>query len=135
MNTFNGWRQAGHAMRWARAAGARYSVHRYDDGRCMHTWEGSGIQIASVLVDPADHDVHVYAADSDYQLRLDTADTTRILDALVALGLIPKDHSGVFHQGRLAGQVDLARELVEARETCDIVEQAGRDAWQRVINR
>lgn len=136
---FPGWRTAGHAMRWARGhhgGNLAVHVHRYTDGRRRYSWTLHGTDaVLSIQTDPDGQTVHVYAADLPFQLRIDTADTDRVLDVLVALGVLPRAHSGVFQRGRLAGRVDLARELTDARTTYDLVEQAGRDAWKQVMNR
>lgn len=138
MNTFPEWRTVARAMRWARRHhGSSLTVQRrrYEDRRIRYSWVLYGTEVLSILTSPSVAGVHLYAGDSDYQVHVSTRDAQRVLDVLVALGLLFREYSSVFHCGRLAGQVDLAREMDDARKTYDIVEQAGREVGEQVMGR
>ncbi|GAB1642563.1 hypothetical protein [Krasilnikovia sp. MM14-A1259] len=137
MRLFDDRHAAGQAIRWAHQRhGARltFALHRYEDGRRLYSWTLDGTDtVLSIQTDPGDHDAHIYAGDPAYQVRIDTSDGRRVLDVLVALRLLPSEHSTLFHRGRLAGQVELTEELIELRRTYDIVEQAGVEVGQAVM--
>lgn len=119
------------AMRWARQHhGTKLTVdtHRYESGQVLYSWTLTGSDDMVSVLTTRGRRPRVYATRGANRSQLQTTDTQRVLDVLVALGLLPREFSSIFREG----QVYLATELLDARQTYEAVQRSGREVGQAV---
>lgn len=134
MKTFQGWRDAGQAMRWARATHPKLTVHtRTVDrtGARRTVWETGTSRVS--VIRTADGEVGAVsaftvpgAASASCTIR----NAEQVLDLLVGLGMLPARYAGAYHIGRADGAVELAQDLIDAKATYDVVVATGKAAFR-----
>lgn len=117
-------------MRWARTThtGLTHDTAQLSGGRTMHGWENDHTAVWAVC-HPSD-DIRVEADDqTGTRLRLDTCETQKILDSLVAVAVLPARFSSIHQGGRIDGIRETTQALSAAQQAYGIVRDAGYRAF------
>lgn len=113
MIPFPGWRDAGHAMRWARHHhGRALKITRYADGPETDLWwEIAGAHVVVTRGPSRPHRLIAVREKPLTRISVTGGTAPQILGVLAALGHIPDRYAAAYDTGRADGMVQLAEQI------------------------